>query len=236
MQSTRLLLSLLCGTVILTLFASATRGPPSSTVPFGGSSQLRSPPPKPADVHPTSKSFVKQELPPMARPFGMPGVIGLNNGKWEGTDYLGFVGNHIGISVEVLKPEGVPPVPDAGTLEGQIASLFTKENIEPRADVSSGPPLPFFHLLLLVYPVDQDKFVVFGNGRLFEQVQVVRKDFLPAGVWQGITWENHDVILTNAQQLDAKVRELADKLTEAFIQRHRQYNINREGMPASPPS
>ena len=225
-------------TLLVCLTAASPLGPPSSTKPGGGGGgdQLRSPPPKPTEASPKFKPIGKPELPSMVKPFGMPGVVGLQNGKWEGTDYLGFLTKNIGVSVEILKPEGIPLIADTSSIESSIASIFTKQDMEPFANVTEGPPLPFFHLLLVIYPVDQDKYVIFGNGRLFEQVQVVRKDFVPSGVWQGITWETQDVNLTNTQQLDTKVREMADKIATAFVQRYRQYNVSQEGMPSYSPS
>src|SRR5690348_11247958 len=53
----------------------------------------------------------------VAKPFGMPGVVGLQKGQWLGTDYLGFVSDHIGIDVEVLKGENTPEIPSAEILE-----------------------------------------------------------------------------------------------------------------------
>lgn len=201
----------------------------SSAKPYSSKTQLQSPPPKKDDYH--SKHLIKPELPAMTKPFGMPGVIGLQNGKWEGTDYLGYLSNNIGIDVEILKTEAVPQVSDAASIESRIADIFSRENIVPRADVKEGPPLPFLHVLLIVYPVDKDRYAIFGNGRLFEQIQVIRKDFIPAGYWQGITWENQDISLTNGQQLDSHLKELADKLATSFAKRYRQYNLNQEGIP-----
>lgn len=224
------LLLFVCGLSVLTaslLFgygSGSGLGPPSKS---GSSSpQLRSPPPKPpAPVKPVPvKPPVKVPLPVMAKPFGMPGVIGIQNDKWEGTDYLGFLSRNIGISVEVLKPEGVPPVADPSILENQVAAVFTQENIVPRTDVAEGPPLPFLHLLIFIYPIDQERFIVFGNGRLFEQVQVVRKDFVPAGVWQAITWETQDLTVAGSDTLDVKVKGIAEKLAAAFAKRYRDYN------------
>ena len=177
------------------------------------------------------KPVVKPLLPSMLKPFGMPGVIGIINNKWEGTDYLGYLSPNIGVDVEIVKAENVPAVSDTSAIESRIAGIFTKEDIVPRSDAVEGPPLPFFHILFLIYPVDKDRYAIVANGRLFEQVQVIRKDFIPAGFWQAITWEIQDIALANSQQLDEEIKMLADKLATSFAKRYRQYNINREGMP-----
>lgn len=173
-----------------------------------------------------SKPLVKKELPPMTKPFGMPGVIGLQNGRWVGTDYLGFLSNDIGISVEIIKSENIEQISSPDAIEGLLAGIFEKENINPRSDVVEGPPLPFLQVLILVYQLDKDLYVVFGNGRLFEQIQVIRKNFIPSGFWQGITWENQDVAFSNRQQLDSQIRMVAEKIATNFATRYRQYNLN----------
>jgi hypothetical protein len=228
--------SMLVGLLCSYSFSLQADLPGSTPTKTSSKPMLQSPTPTPKDEHPKQprlRPLVKPELPPMIKPFGMPGVIGIQNGKWEGTDYLGSLSNNIGISVEILKNENVPSVVDASSIEAVIAETFTKEDINPNAEVTQGPPLPFLHVLILIYPIDKDHYVIFGNGRLFEQIQVVRKDFVPSGFWQGITWENQDVTTASVQQLDAQVRTLAGKIGSDFAKRYRQYNLSKEGMPPS---
>lgn len=209
--------------------SSPSYGPPSS-------SQLppihQRPQEKPKPITPHVPLPPKPLAPPMAKPFGMPGVVGLENDKWVGTDYLGYLSDKISIDVEVLKGKDVPSLPDASVIQQRVSEIFNKHSITPRSDEVEGPPLPFLHLLLIVYPVDQDRYVIFGNSRLFEKIKVERKDFVPKGYWQGITWENQDVSLSNAAQLDEKIKQLADKLAEAFANRFRQYNLTSGETPA----
>jgi hypothetical protein len=158
------------------------------------------------------------------KPFGMPGIVGLQNNKWAGTDYLGYVSNHIAIDIEVLKGQNVPDIIDDNVLAGRVRTILSKEDIVPETDVIEGPPLPFLHILLLVYPAEKDRFVIFGASRLFEQIQVMRKNFSPAGYWQGVTWENQDVRLATADQLNAQVMALVDGLALSFAKRYKEYN------------
>lgn len=199
------------------------KGPASGTRPA-------SPEQVPANVPPRVNPFAgRPSLPPMTKPFGMPGVVGIQNGVWTGTDYLGYLSSHIGIDVEILKSESTPQVPDAATLTARASAILTKDNLTPTAEASEGPLLPFLHVLMIVYPVDKDKFVVFGTSRLFEQIQVMRKNFSPAGFWQGITWENQDINLTTADKLEAQVKSTVDKLVGGFVARYRIYNPTNEG-------
>ena len=213
--------------------AATTSSPPSYGPP--SSSQLppihQRPPETPKAPTPHIPMPPKPVVPPMAKPFGMPGVVGLDNDKWVGTDYLGYLSDNISIDIELLKTKDVPALPDSSVIEQRVAEIFNKHNIKPHSEEVEGPPLPFLHILLIVYPVDQDRFVIFGNSRLFEQIKVERKDFVPKGYWQGITWENQDVSLSNAAQLDEKIKLLADKLADAFATRFRQYNLGASAIP-----
>lgn len=168
----------------------------------------------------------KPALPVMPKPFGMPGVVGFQNGKWAGTDYLGFVANKITVDVEILKGENAPKLPEPSELEHRIAEIFSKSDITPKAELTEGPPLPFLHVLIIVYPVEKDKYAIIGSCRLFEQIQVMRKNFSPAGYWQGITWENQDIMLSSTEQLDTQIKAVVDKLVNAFVLRYRMYNPN----------
>lgn len=223
-------------TVISTTCIADQYGPPSSNQLF----KNRPPPtPQQKDVQPPQTPSIhpleRQALPSMTKPFSLPGVVGLQDGKWVGTDYLGYLTDHIGIDVEVLKPDSIQSPVDVNELQNIVAKTFENDGMTPRADPVEGPPLPFLHILITIFPIERDKFVVTGNSRLFEQLQVVRKDFVPAGYWQGITWENQDVVLAKGSELNGKVKEVVEKLAKAFATRYRQYNLSKEGMPYSAP-
>jgi len=236
--TSRLFLSVTTACIISMQFNSAFAMSAPSSTPTGTHPTTTKPAAtKPAATTPTKESsahafkpLTKPMLPVMSKPFGMPGVVGWQNGKWSGNDYLGFLSNNISISVEVLKAEGAPPT-DESALEGRAREILSKENLTPQADVAEGPPLPFFHVLIIIYPVDKDKFVIFANGRLFEQIQVLRKHFKPAGYWQGITWENQDVMFATTADFDATVKDISDKLVKSFVARYRQYNPTNPDEP-----
>jgi len=197
--------------------------PSSSSVP-GSTSSTPSAPKPPAQEQTPFVPLPKTALPSTMKPFGMPGIVGLQNGKWAGTDYLGYVSNHIALDIEVLKGQNVPEITDTALLVSRVRTILAKEDIVPDTDVIEGPPLPFLHILLIIYPAEKDRFVIFGASRLFEQIQVMRKNFRPAGYWQGITWENQDVRLATADQLNAQVMALVDGLAFAFAKRYKEYN------------
>lgn len=222
----KLLLTSMTLTVASTLCATTTSTPTTGSPPSTSinTTPSQNTPPPPAPIPHPFKQLPKEAKPPMGEPFGMPGVVGYQNNRWSGSDYLGHLSDHIAIDVEILKGEGVPDVPSPAEIKGKIASILQSNEIIPNSSAEEGPPLPFIHILLFVYPTGNDTFVVFGAERLFEQIDVKRKNFQAAGYWQGITWETQNVILVPGNQLNAQMITLAETLTKEFVKRYRSYN------------
>jgi len=221
--------------------AGASSAPSTTSLPGSVPSKIPpvvypSKPAAPLPVQSAPVSLPKPAVPPMEKPFGMPGVVGLRDGKWEGTDYLGHLSKNITVDVEVLKGDNTPVNVDISTLQAAIDTLLKNEGLTPKAEVAEGPPLPFLHVLVIIYPAEKDKFVVFTTTRLFEEIQVVRKDFKPAGYWQGITWENQDISLATSEQLVAQVKDSTQALVKAFLERYQLYNKEDIDAPPKPAS
>lgn len=168
----------------------------------------------------------------MEKPFGMPGVTGWENGKWHGNDYLGFLTSNIGITVEVLETENVPKI-DEAPIVAAVKEIFAKEGLTPKAEVEEGPPVPFFQLLIIVYPADVARYVIFTNGRLFESIDVKRVDFVPKGYWQGITWETQDIAMAKEKDLGKAIMDSAEKVAKNFVKRYREFNPTNPDKPKS---
>ncbi|MEI8366520.1 MAG: hypothetical protein WCF65_08920 [Parachlamydiaceae bacterium] len=206
-------------------FGNASSVPGGTSKPGGTppSTISRPAPSTPAPV-PPRPLIQKPALPVMTVPFEMPGVVGWQNGKWVGSDFLGYLTTDISIDVEILKTTKVMSSIQKEELESLVVALFKKEGLNPQADVKEGPPLPFLHILLTIYPTDKDRYVIICAPRLFEHIQVIRKDFVPAGFWQGITWESLQMDLVSSAQLDAQMKAAVEKAATTFITRYWQYN------------
>lgn len=170
------------------------------------------------------KPLPRPVVPAMEKPFGMPGIVGLRDGKWEGTDYLGYLSKYITINLEVVKATNLPLNIDANSLGTQVENILKADQLVPHARIAEGPPLPFLHILVIVYPTEKDRFVIFCSCRLFEEIHVVRENFKPAGHWQAITWENQDISLASTDQVNAQIKMSVENLVKAFVQRFRLYN------------
>ena len=192
-----------------------------STMP---STHVSPPVTPPAPTPQPSKPLVKPVLPKMPKPYGMPGVVGMQRGKWIGNDYLGHLAHAMSVSVEIVKTAQVPNVVTAEQLESDVRAFLTKADLVPDADVKEGPPLPFLQVLLFIYEVEKDKFAIFGALRIFEKIQVERKDFSPTGYWQGITWESQDIVSADNDNLKKQVDDLVKTLVTGFIKRYDLFN------------
>lgn len=150
-----------------------------------------------------------------------PGLVARYGREWVGSDYLYDMPVNIGVIVEVVLPDGKPIDINPMALKQQISGIFAKIGINPDAEaLGPKPPLPFFHVLILAYPTDT-KYVAYVSGRLFEEVKIDRLHFEPNGVWQAITWEKQDLVITSPSQFNDQLTKTVDSIGEAFIDRIR---------------
>lgn len=218
--------SLLFALLVAPVFtvSAASSGMSSSPKSYGGGSSISRSPPESAPGAPIHPLTPKPLLPRMATPFEMPGVVGWENDKWVGADFLGYLSSNITVVVEIRTTADLKLQTTEAELEAVVGELFKKANLNPQAEVKEGPPLPFLHILVFVYPVQKDHFVIMAHTRLFEHIQVIRKDFVPAGYWQAITWEGHGIDLTTSSQLDTQLKTSVEKVTDMFTKRYWEYN------------
>jgi hypothetical protein len=229
------LLWLLAGLSLFYVPLEGATGPASSTPSTAPTTPSPLPPVSPP-VTPF-KRLPKKVLPSMPKPFDMPGVVGLQNDKWVGSDYLGYLTSSIGVYVEIVKSEQVLNVIDASMLEARVAEMFRKKDLTPESEVTEGPPLPFVQILLFIYPVGAGRFAIFGACRLFERITINRKNFKPEGFWQAITWESQKIMLADQDKLKEQIDSLVDSLAEEFIKRYREFNpVNRDQPSQAAPS
>jgi len=165
----------------------------------------------------------KVPLPTDLKVFEMPGAVLIKNGQWQGVDYLGHISNQITVDVEIIKGDNTPEV-QKDPLVSYARKLLNSVDIIRQLNQRERPPMPLLHLLLVVYPVDKDRLVIFGNCRLFEEVQVMRTDFISSGFWQAITWESLDVSTSSATELPTHLKDVVEKLVSGFIERYQLYN------------
>ncbi len=155
--------------------------------------------------------------------FTSPGVIAFEGGQWVGTDNLLNVGDHIGIKIEILKPQGLVVPFLEETIKDAIAAIFTKNGISSHVEAfTNKPPLPVFHLLIMVNRIEKG-FCIFCEGRLFEQVTLSRIYLPDNAFFQAITWEKQDLLVTSPEDALGQLnRSILDMLNN-FIDRYNYY-------------
>lgn len=146
-----------------------------------------------------------------------PGLLSMMYGKWFGSEYLYDLPQNIGVVIEVIKPGNNPIDVDTQNLRLEVSKLFYQANIHPESlAIGEDPPLPFFHILILVYP-DEEKTIAAISGRLMEKVVLARLNFNTPGTSQAITWEKMDLIITSHVQFHDQLQEAVVTIAKTFL-------------------
>lgn len=234
---TLLLSAIFLGSLAAAMTTSSSSSTPSYT-PKSPTPAPTPPPSKPPSI-PLKKPPIKKPAPTFTReelerlknskPFTIPGIIGQRGGRWVGVDYLGHLSDHINIYVEIVQTEKHTDVLySQATLTSLVAKLFSEEGIIPSVEITNGPPLPLFHILVMVYNFDQTRYAIFCSGRLFEAVKVERKDTNPLGTWQAITWEKQELGVSTEGDLARTVIGNVEEITKSFLNRYNAYNLDEQ--------
>ncbi|HEY4832645.1 MAG TPA: hypothetical protein VIH61_08825 [Waddliaceae bacterium] len=152
-----------------------------------------------------------------------PGIIALRDGRWVGSDHLYNLTNKIDIVIEFFTPPSVVLPVTKENIKTTVSEIFKKARITPPTDFSGDkPPLPFFHMLIMMYPIEKG-YVVYCEGRLFEQVELDRVKPDEQTAMQAITWESQNLIITSKEDLANQLTKSVDEIATAFANRFRFY-------------
>ena len=152
-----------------------------------------------------------------------PGIVALRDGRWVGSDHLYNLTNKIDLSVEFFTPPNVVLPITKEAVKASIAEIFSKARIIPPTEIPADkPPLPFFHMLIMIYPLDKG-YVAYCEGRLFEQIELDRVKPDEQTAMQGITWESQNLIITSKEDLRTQLLKSIDEIATSFAERFRFY-------------
>ena len=153
-----------------------------------------------------------------------PGIVGLIENEWVGSDHLLNVSGSIGVAVEILAPEGAEIDVTEQMLKSRIEEAFLKANIKTTAESGENePPLPFFHMLIMIYPIEKG-YVAYCDGRLFEEIKTERIELPVNTILQAIIWERQNLIIIPANGLLDQIGKSVDEITTAFIERYQFFD------------
>lgn len=152
-----------------------------------------------------------------------PGMVALSKRLWVGSDYLFYVPSDIGVAIEVIADKGLMAdqtsiVAEEKKLKKNVEQLFQKAGISPQSySVDNKAPLPFFHLLVMMYLVENKVFMSV-TGRYFEEALPARLDLdAPVGTFQAITWEKNEMLIVSASQATEQLDLMVNNITQAFL-------------------
>lgn len=190
--------------------------PPQQAIQQPPPPKHEAPPPKPEE-HPV----VLQSI------FASPGVVELRGNQWVGSEHLFNLSNSIGIYVEVVQPPGQTSEVTESLLKSLVSEVFSNGGLSSRTSFMSGKsPLPFFHVLVMLQPIEKG-FAVYCAGRLFEEVDVHRVHLRGNLTWQAITWEKQELLIFAEGQMKEQVSESIRKIATAFVERFKSYKETR---------
>jgi len=151
--------------------------------------------------------------------YTFPGLVTQIAGRWVGSDYLYDLPANIGVAVDIIVPEGTLSPIDTNAVKDLVASIFASNGIDPVSEaIGDRPPLPFFHVLIFIQP-NEEKYVGYVAGRLFEGVKLFRFDFTLPGTEQAITWEKQELIVTSVNQFQSELMKTISEIAHNFTGR-----------------
>jgi hypothetical protein len=195
--------------------------PQTSTTQFpgtGAKSGKPPPEPRPAASEQEVPKLLPRTPPSTQAIYFHPGIVVYKDGKWEGNDYLFNLTKEIGVAVEINKPENLQISLSQQRLKVLVEDVLRKEGINPTArNDEDEPGLPFLHIQILIYPIEQGYAVVYQQ-RLFEAISIKRVNFDRGATLQAITWEKQKLMIVPADQLVSVVEKNAADMTNSFVQ------------------
>lgn len=173
-------------------------------------------------------SRLQAQMPLSQDIYTSPGVATLQGNQWVGAENLYHLSPDIGIVVEIIKPADLTITLSESMLKEKISGILRNSGLFPRVTLfKDKTPLPFFHLILMVNPVEKGYFA-YCSARLFEQVNVSRVFMKSDFIWQAITWEKQELLLFPTEQLQQQIDSVIQSLTMAFGEKYRMQNMEAQ--------
>jgi hypothetical protein len=176
----------------------------------------------PAQGLPPKQSSLSLQLNPSTI-YSEPGIVTLQGGEWVGNEHLYNLSSSLGVVVDLIKPAGASIALTESALKEKVVAAFKRGHITERNPMISGrTPLPFFHLIVIIQPIEKG-YVAYVVGRLFEEAQMKRVELKPNISWQAITWERQELIVFPTEQLQSQIDEAVLSIVNGFVERFNSY-------------
>ncbi|SCA62912.1 Uncharacterized protein SCG7086_AF_00220 [Chlamydiales bacterium SCGC AG-110-P3] len=155
------------------------------------------------------------------QPYTHPGIVSYKAGRWIGNDHLFNLSNEISVIVETILPLNYTEGATADSIRKRVESHLRNAGIDPFSSSDGvAEVLPFIHVLILVYPID-DAYISSVSIRLLESVDLPRVQIEQGVVWQAVTWEKQKLLRTptgqHVQQVDAAIDSIIGEFVKRFL-------------------
>lgn len=163
--------------------------------------------------------------------FTSPGIATLQGGSWLGSEHLYNLPSDLGVVVEVIKPPTASVQIAEDKIKGIVSAALKTVYMRTREPIiEKDTPLPFLHVLIIIHPIEKG-FVAYCAIRLFEETQM-KRIFLKSGiVWQVITWEKQELVITPPDQLSQQIEQTIQSIMTSFTDRIKNYAL--ENLPGA---
>lgn len=156
-------------------------------------------------------------------PFTLPGIVGLKDGHWVGSDNLYNLSPDISIYIELVQAEDQKFDVDALEIKTRIQEIFSKAGINSAALHAPGEPsLPLYHVLIMLNQIEQ-YLIASCSCRLFESVNLKRVILEQGITFQAITWEKQDLISASKKDFYPLVEKTIEDFTNGFVERFQYF-------------
>lgn len=212
------------------IFSSDLFGQSTSTMHKANPNPFPKPTPTPepplSNQRPKPQATVPQPVKDIGVTFTLPGIIGLRDKRWVGSDNLYNLKPNISVYVEIVAPEDQKFSVNEQDIKERVQQILSKAGIQPIAFAEPGEPpfLPLYHVLIMLNEVDPC-IMACCACRLFESVTLKRVILDPGITYQAITWEKQDLISASKKDFYPLVEKTIDELTASFVERF-QYFVN----------
>lgn len=198
--------------------------------PLTTTSTLYPQPAQPSTVYQPTASFTPLAIPVPAYAeaappdYWAPGLATIKNGKWVVTDFLYNLTPNIGIKIQVVRPPNrYVPLSDR-LLESKLTAQFQDALLTPTAlAVQCQPPLPVYNVTIMAYPCG-NRCIGMVTAQLYETARPDRIDSDLAGVWQVVTWERQELVVSACEDFSQEIEKTISGMTQAFIDLYNRFN------------
>lgn len=204
-------------------FAATSTMSPTHTSPPPLTSTTPVPEPKKVETHLPRLVIHPSDMPKKSLPQGElfyhPGIVTSNKGQWVGGDSFVNISNSISLQVNIVKPEDLQTPFKKEDLIARVTEIFGKAGITiNNVGTEFEPPLPFFNLMILIFPV-QDGVAAAFQGRLFESVTLKRIVLEKNTLFQAVTWEQTNLIVSPDDEFEKFTFDAVDAIANSFSSR-----------------